>query len=198
MVESTALEMRHTRKGIEGSNPSLSAILCPARCFGGLPHVRRATISAAAALLLSGACADTAADAAPCPPLPPAESARAEAIDAQTEAAIREAVAGRPAPGPEARAAARRGVVLACLHRSAYLLSGDRPPREAVDATMAECDRVIDRYFKAEAVDAGLSGEVPLDRAAMAVVRAEFQAAAAQRVRERQGCSPQETVSKGR
>ena len=25
MVESTALEMRHTRKGIEGSNPSLSA-----------------------------------------------------------------------------------------------------------------------------------------------------------------------------
>ena len=26
MVESTALEMRHTRKGIEGSNPSLSAI----------------------------------------------------------------------------------------------------------------------------------------------------------------------------
>ncbi len=27
MVESTALEMRHTRKGIEGSNPSLSAIV---------------------------------------------------------------------------------------------------------------------------------------------------------------------------
>ena len=27
MVESTALEMRHTRKGIEGSNPSLSAII---------------------------------------------------------------------------------------------------------------------------------------------------------------------------
>ncbi len=25
MVECTALEMRHTRKGIEGSNPSLSA-----------------------------------------------------------------------------------------------------------------------------------------------------------------------------
>jgi hypothetical protein len=27
VVESTALEMRHTRKGIGGSNPSLSAIL---------------------------------------------------------------------------------------------------------------------------------------------------------------------------
>ena len=27
MVESTALEMRHTRKGIGGSNPSLSATL---------------------------------------------------------------------------------------------------------------------------------------------------------------------------
>ncbi len=27
MVESTALEMRHTRKGIVGSNPTLSAIL---------------------------------------------------------------------------------------------------------------------------------------------------------------------------
>ena len=28
MVESTALEMRHTRKGIAGSNPALSAKLC--------------------------------------------------------------------------------------------------------------------------------------------------------------------------
>ena len=38
MVESTALEMRHTRKGIEGSNPSLSATIRkshdPSRTFG--------------------------------------------------------------------------------------------------------------------------------------------------------------------
>ncbi len=38
MVESTALEMRHTRKGIGGSNPSLSAIISPtAYLFRCLP-----------------------------------------------------------------------------------------------------------------------------------------------------------------
>ena len=36
MVESTALEMRHTRKGIGGSNPSLSAIFAIARQFASL------------------------------------------------------------------------------------------------------------------------------------------------------------------
>ena len=37
MVECTALEMRHTRKGIGGSNPSLSAIIPATRgfCFLG-------------------------------------------------------------------------------------------------------------------------------------------------------------------
>ena len=36
MVESTALEMRHTRKGIEGSNPSLSANPNFINSFNGL------------------------------------------------------------------------------------------------------------------------------------------------------------------
>ena len=36
MVESTALEMRHTGNRIEGSNPSLSAILLRALRFAGL------------------------------------------------------------------------------------------------------------------------------------------------------------------
>ena len=34
MAESTALEMRHTRKGIVGSNPTLSAIFTAAKVDG--------------------------------------------------------------------------------------------------------------------------------------------------------------------
>ena len=41
MVESTALEMRHTRKGIGGSNPSLSANLCSQRDLRAIANAER-------------------------------------------------------------------------------------------------------------------------------------------------------------
>lgn len=132
------------------------------------------------------------APSSPCPPLPSEKEASAAEIDRITDAAMREALAGRAAQGPQERSAARAKVVLACLHRQAAGQPANISEAEAVNAAVSACAEVIDRFLKTEGSEAALAGEVPPDRTAMTQIRAGFAQAAAAHVRAKRtgACAP--------
>jgi len=136
----------------------------------------------AAALAVSG-CGERPPRGLACPPDQTSASGP-EAIDAQVEATLRDAIAGMPVPPPAERTAARRAIVAACLRRA----SADAPRSggldAATDAIAGRCQAVIDRYLEAETAEAVLAGEAP-DPGGRAAMRATFRAEAAALVRER-------------
>jgi hypothetical protein len=137
-----------------------------------------------AAAVLVGACSDRQAAAGRCQPAPPPEAGAKAAIDRITDEALRDAIAGKAVIAVADRTAARRRVVVACLHRSAYLAARSGSQAEATEIALADCASVIDRFVKAEAVEAALGGGAIPDPGTMADLRGSFHAEAAGKVRE--------------
>jgi len=134
-----------------------------------------------AALALT-ACGESRQPPQPCRPAP-AAGATSE-IDRITDDALRNAMAGKPVMAAADRTAARRRVVVACLHRSAYQAAEEESQGNATDAALAACAPVIDRFVKVEALEGALGGEAIPDPAAMSELRASFRPDAAGLVRE--------------
>jgi hypothetical protein len=138
----------------------------------------------AIAAILLGACGDRQAATGKCQPAPPPEAGGKAAIERITDAALRDAIAGKAVMAPADRTAARRRVVLACLHRSGYLAAESGSEAEATEAALAGCGPVIDSFVKTEAVEAALGGGAIPDPGAMADLRGSFRVEASARVRE--------------
>jgi len=138
----------------------------------------------AGATVLMAACDSPKTPTGACRPVPPPEAADKAAIAKVTDTALQNAMAGKPVMPAGERTAARREVVLACLHRSGYRAAQSGSEAQAVDAALGSCAEVIDRFVKFDAVEAALSGDPIPDPGALAELRSSFRATAIERVRE--------------
>ncbi|HEY8572418.1 hypothetical protein [Phenylobacterium sp.] len=147
--------------------------------------MRGLLVAVCAAVAVAG-CSREAAPAG-CPPAPLRATPGPEAIDALLERHMRDSMAGRAVPGPAARQAARRAIAMDCVHAHADSAPGATPRDAAVAAVTQACGAVIARYIQSEVTDATLRGDEPPGPGQMAALRAEFSAAAAGRLAQRQG-----------
>ena len=134
--------------------------------------------------LALAACEERPGPPQPCQPAPTPEVGARSEIDRITDEALRSAMAGKPVMAAADRTAARRKVVLACLHRRAYQAAEQGSKANATNAALAACAAVIDRFVKVEALEAALGGEAIPDPAAMSELRASLGPDAAELVRE--------------
>lgn len=120
----------------------------------------------------------------PVPACPLDRTSGPEAIDAEVQSTLRDAIVGMPVPPPVERTAVRRAIVEACLRRA----TADAPRSGSLDAAtdkvVGRCQAVVDRYLEAETAEAVLAGEAP-DPAGRAAMRAAFRAEAASLIRDR-------------
>jgi len=135
-------------------------------------------------VMLLAACGDRPEAPGSCQTPPPPEAAAKDAIDRITDNALRDAMAGKPVMPATDRTAARRQVVTACVHRSAYEVAERGSIAEATNAAVAACAPVIDRFVKVEALEAALGGDAIPDPGTMADLRASFRPVAEARVQE--------------